>query len=261
MVEAVRMAKELADTLEEIRSQGLDVIGLIAGQTGESTHDRMRAIYEQALTKHERLTTEVVRLSVNADKVLHRYELSDYISKIQEIEARRARLDVTKLADEELLAQCERAWQSIEGIDDAFAIDIASIHIPLYSLAYSHGDVLRAFLGRPSKGRSAIEAAGALLGAGVTDVAGIAMPCLGTLKTALELMTPRIERETERMRSATEQLDRLFLLDDHLTELLAYASFVDATTKLADTCLSSARASFETDAAWLVDVYAAAARD
>jgi hypothetical protein len=86
------------------------------------------------------------------------------------------------------------------------------------------------------------------------------VPALGTLETVFGLLKPRIEAETERMRNTAQQMDRLFQLDDQLTELLEFADFIEATTKFADRALASARLAFESDAAWLVGVLAAAER-
>ena len=67
-------------------------------------------------------------------------------------------------------------------------------------------------------------------------------------------MTPRIEREAERMRNVRQHLDLLFQLDDQLTALLGFASFAETTTDLANQSLATVSASFESDADWLIGV-------
>ena len=158
------------------------------------------------------------------------------------------------LADEERLAQCKRAWQTIEATPDVAALPIAAVHVTLYSVVYCHGDVLSAFLGRPSTARATLEATGTLVKAIATDVAGTMVPFLGTLEAVFDLMTPRIEREAERMRNVRQHLDLLFQLDDQLTALLGYASFAETVTNSANQSLATGMTSFTRDADWLIGV-------
>ncbi len=252
--QADRLVQDLPGVLEGVHSKAPDVNRLLTEQAADSVNSRTEAIYAEALEKHDRLKAQVSNLVVGSDQTGQRYKRDTYQTTVQEMLARLSRVDVKKLANDELLAQCTRARETIEATPDTAALPIASVHVTLYSVVYCHDDVLSAFLGRPSTGRRALETTGSLVKAIAADVAGTVVPFLATLGAVFDLLTPRIEREAERMRDARQHLDLLFQFDDQLTALLAYAGFAEKNTDLANQSLTTVNALFEQNAGWLIGV-------
>jgi hypothetical protein len=251
MEEADRLAGVLDDAQEQVGSRVLEAFNLVEGQKAASKNARTRAIYAGVQKNHKKVGARGSSIADGAQKLLQDYREDNYLARTQQIMAQLGGVNARKLADEELLARAKQAWQTIEGTPDAVALHIASVQISLFSQTFYYADVLNAFLDYPSVFRRTLDVAGELVKALATDVAGAAIPFLGTLNTIFELMEPRIERLTEQMRQATKLLDRLFQFDDQLTELLGYASFVEENTRLADRSLGVVRVSFKRDAAWL----------
>jgi hypothetical protein len=264
LAEASRLAREEVPRAQRtIVSLAPHVEESLYEHVASSANERTKALCAGAAEKHGRLVVEAEGLSAGAGAITTRFLRGEasYRAKLEEVFARRARVDPAKLADEELLAECERVSQSVEEtLLDAWALRVSSVQIPLFLLVFSHADVLRAFLGKKSAFGQALDGMRQLGGAALIDLAGTAIPWLGVIQTALELMRPQIEREIERMSAAIEYIDRLFGLDDQLNVLLEYASYTGVLVETADLSLAAAQGAFERDADWLIEVFAVIAR-
>lgn len=263
MEEALRLAAGLPAALEKVQSLAEDVDRLLGEQAELSAHPRTREIGKDAQKKQQVFRAQVAGLSAVASKITHRSkeDINFATTTWQEILTLNSKVDPEKLAGEDLIAIATRAREAIEETPDTQALYIASIEIPLYSLAYFHAEIMAAFLGRPSPLRAALDTSAALFKAVGMDVAGTAIPFLGTLTTLFGLMKPRIERESQQMRAANQIQDRQYQFDDQMTALLGIADFVEANTQLADQALTTTRAYFDINAAWLVEILKATARD
>jgi hypothetical protein len=253
--EALRLARhELPEALKAVSSDAPEVTRLLADAADASTHSRTRTLCRGMLSKHDRLAGHVSVASAAVAELRERHPRYAYAVKLQALQALTSQVDARKLADAELLAQCTRARESVDDAARAWAVPIVSAHLLVFSEVGFHRDLVSAFLGRPTTSRRMLETAAALAEAVATDLAGQMLPFLGTIQTVLQIMTPWSEREAERMRQATGQLDRLFQFDDQLTEMLDYGSFVESGIQLADQTLTTLLSAFTSDADWLIDV-------
>jgi hypothetical protein len=260
LAEATKLGLALKPMLVEIASLAPQADAILTDAIATSSSDRTKAILSQATAKHAEIIKAGVRLSSGSNIIIDRYEKSKHDEPLRTVLALLGNVDAAKLANEELLAQCVRARQTLEDAPEVWAVQVSSVNIPLYSLPFFHLNLLRAFLNRPSVLDSTFSGAAALFKALAKDFAGEVVPFLGTIETIVQLATPAMERDVERMRQATERLDRLFQFDDSLTNLTSHARYVESTIRLADEATTDYCARFERDAAWLIGALTAAAR-
>ena len=251
LAEATKLGNALAALLSEIAALAPQVNTILASAIATSSSARTKSILQEAIDKHADLIRAGASLPNHSQVILERFKQSKHEVALRTVLALLDNIDVDKLADEELLAQCTRARQTIEQAPEVWAIQVSAVHIPLYSLPFFHLNLLREFLNRPSRLDQTFSGAIALFKAVAKDLAGEAVPFLGVLETVFELTTPAMERDVESMRHATNKLDRLFQFDDALTNVMSHARYVEAAIRFADDSTRAYSLHFERDATWL----------
>jgi len=253
------LAEGLDDVLQKTLALGLDVINLLSSQQAACAHERTQGIYAEVMDSHGRFVNQMADLSVEADRIQGRCTPSDYAVQVQKVQEKLNHVNIAGLADAELIALCARAWEAIEAMPDTVGLPLASAGIARFSLAYSHAEVLSAFLGRPSLGYQALGGIAKLVKAVALDVGGsVVFPFLGTLETLSELATPQVKRDAERMRTARSEWDRLFVFGDQLTMLVQGADLAQTNARAADQAIVKANLDFDRDVRWLSEVLDAA---
>jgi hypothetical protein len=276
--EACRLAAEFNS--EEVLAAALEGVELLR-EGLDGVNPRTREIFIKPLERMGELSNQMRDFVGRANEIIHSHEGDNYAERIHEMLANLHRVDAEKLlmtlggfeqlADctpEQLsetkrqMAEAQRRVDNVYLVNDAISLTVASAQIPMYSLAYAFADVANAFLGRPTKYRATLNVAGSLVQAVAMDFAGLAFPFVGTLKTVFEQMEPWIERETEKIRQAAHQLDRVFNYGDQLDTLsMQYVPFVDTSIGAATKFYDSYSAAFTIDISWLNEIYVAAAGD
>jgi hypothetical protein len=265
----VRRLSDVIDDIKfqkEVTSLGLDAIKLLASQDTPSANPQIRAIIRRSEEKHSQVIAKGGSLSNGFGELLQecRKDQDFYIARWQEVLARNSRVDAQKIANEELLDLLTRARQTMESAPEDIGVLVDSAAIANFSQFFYYADLLNALLQYPTKYRRVLDVAGDLAKAAVMDLAGTAVPFLGTITTAIDtvfdLMEPRIEKKIEELRRATTDFNRVADFGDQLTELLGYADFTQEVIRNASRTLKTNRASFTTDAAWLSAVLGNAER-
>lgn len=258
--EADHLAEGLDDVLEKTLRLGLGVIELLADQQAACAHERTRGIYAGAISSHDKFITQMNALAVESDRIQQQCRPSDYTAQVKAIQEKQSRVSIAKLGgDAELSALYTRAQKSIQAMPDTVGIPLASAGICRISLVYSHAEVLTAFLDRPPLGDKALDATAKLVKAVALDTGGSTVfPFLGTLETLLDLATPQIKRDAERMRTARAEWDRLFAFGDQLTTLIQSANLAQENARAADRVIAKAHVDFDRDVRWLSGLLEAA---
>jgi hypothetical protein len=264
--EALRLADLVNGVNEELLSRGLDVIKLLSSVEAASANPRTRGIIKGAREKNSLYIKRGGSLSDIYKELLqeHGREIDFYIVHWQEVLKRNRRVDPEKIANEELLGLITQARQTMESAPAAAQVLVALAAIANYSQYLYYVDLLNALLQYPTKYRRTLDLAGVLAKAAVMDLAGTAIPFLGTLTTVIDtifdLAEPRIDKKVEELRKATEDYDRVCDFDDQLIELLKYADFAEENMGFADRTLKATHVSFAREAAWLSAVLGNAER-
>jgi hypothetical protein len=152
----------------------------------------------------------------------------------------------------------------MESEPDNVELLVAAVAIAHYSQLFYYVDLLNTFLQYPTEYRRALDVASNLAQAVVMDLAGTAIPFLGTITTIIntvfDLAEPRIKKKIEELRQAAEVFDRVCDFGDQLTELSGYQDFTKENMRHADQIFKITHASFATNADWLSAVLGNAAR-
>ena len=260
LAEATQLASDMQQVLSELLSLAPEVATILSSAITTSSSSRAKLVLQQTIDKHNEVIRFGRTLPDGSNDIIQRYRDAKLDAVLREVSLRLAKVDPQKLENEELLIQCNRARETILNAPDVWAVCISAVNISLYSLPFYHLSVLRAFLNRPSAVNKAFSSAASIFKALVKDLGGEVVPFIGVLETIFELTTPLLERDVERMRQGIQVLDRLFRLDDSLSNILVHAYFVESTIRLADDSTKSYSAHFERDAAWLIGVLAGAER-
>jgi hypothetical protein len=266
MAEALRLGRLVNDNKDELAKRGVEVIQLLASQEAASTNPRITAIIQGAEEKNSQAIAKGGGLASGNGELLQecRKDQDYYRVRWQEVLARNSRVDAQRIANEELLDLLTRARQTMETAPEAIEVLAALAAIANFSQILYYADLLNALLQYPTKYRRTLDVARDLAKAAAMDLAGKAIPFLGTITTVIDtvfdLMEPRIEKKIEEFRQATVLYDRVCDFDDQLIELLGYADFAEEVMHRAERTLKATRASFTNDADWLSAVLANAER-
>jgi hypothetical protein len=258
--EALRLGGAFEEAKKQIAERVLEVVGLVQQLEEQSEHPRARELFTGIREKHKTIAHRGGQIVDAARATMVTYRDDNYTDRIQKLLELNANVDPVKIADEELLAELKRAWDTVLDVPDGGALRIASIQITQFSQMFYLADAMSTFLGYPSTFRRVLDAARSLAKAAVLDVTGTAIPFLGTLMTVFDLFEPRIDKVTEDMLNSARNYERNLEYDSRLDEILAYANFVEENILLAGQSLESIRTSFARDELWLEGVLTNAAR-
>jgi hypothetical protein len=263
--EAHRLSLLVRDDSIKMVKLGSDVIQLLASQEVASTNRRVREII-QSVRKNNALALEKgSSLRHNFDELMRACgnDVDFYGTRRQEIRSRSSLVDRQKPITKELLDLIAQAHQTVENTPKTIRLLMDSAAIVNFSQAFNYIDLLNAFLQYPTTYRRTLDVAGNLAKAVALDLAGKAIPFLGTITamidTVFDLMEPRFEKKMEELRQATTVFDRVCDFDDQLTELLEYVDFAEEYMRFADQTSKTTRASFTIDSAWFSAVLGNAA--
>ena len=258
--EANRLNEGIPAVLDEIQALGLDVIQHMKGASASSKEIRTRAVFTALLEKQAVLASQAINLSNGTSTIASRFTDAKFAEAVGKMRSGLHDVDPEKLANEELLALCKRLCKTVFDAPDIWAFYIASAHIPVYALVYFHCAVLRAYLGRPGAVHRTLGVVTRLVKAAANDLAGELIPFLGVLETVVDLSTPQLEREIERLRQTTDDLDRIFQLDDRLSELLRQAHFAKIAIQMSDEATTNAGQTFQRNFRLLNEIFESARR-
>lgn len=249
--EAVRLAKAFNKSQATVASQVSDMKQLIEQSEMDADHDLNRDLYKKIIGKSRDVGERGLQLASVAESIVQAYGKDNYGKRRFEIATKLSTANPNDFGDSFQTALIERSWKIVERTPDEADLCVSAVEILLISQGFFFADSIATFLARPSKFRRALDDAGLLVQAITADIAGKAIPFLGTLKTVLQLMEPRIERELKESAKAVHFYDRVFHFDDQLGEVHNYMNYVEETERLAIEALDQARAPFRASEDWL----------
>jgi hypothetical protein len=248
------MADEVQEVSDAILVLGLQVIELLAEQQRAGGHARTREAYSQALQSHDKFLRQITGLGKEADLTRAQAASAEFMQRVEAVLEKQRQVDVMSLADDEVLALCNRAWETMESMPHVVDVAVASTAISHFALIHSHAEVLNAFLDRPPLDRKILDGVTQLAKAAALDLGGNVFPFIGTLETLFELATPQIKRDSESMRNASAMLDRLFVFGDQLSLLSKGADVAEANARIANQVISQANLDFERESRLLIRI-------
>ncbi len=255
--EAVRLASDAQEHGEGLRQDALDTIEFIESQQLASRSKGTLGKLGHVLTANLELSMSIQRILEATNGIRDQCDPNYYAKGVGDLQAFRT-VDLARIADEELLRELVVRRDRVLGAHTVMGICIASAEIPAYSLLFGHHDVLRAYVGRPSRSRRGLDAVRPILEAAVVDAVGTAVPFLGTAIAAVRGLEPWVEREGRRMATAVSVVDRLFDLDEGLSGLVEFAALVEPLMPRVSQFLDAYRESFNNDVEFLLTIAAAA---
>ncbi|HEX6601905.1 MAG TPA: hypothetical protein VF030_04630, partial [Solirubrobacterales bacterium] len=117
-----------------------------------------------------------------------------------------------------------------------------------------HYDALSGYLRRPSKWQRLTEGVGKLLKAAVVDAGGAVVPFLGTAEVLCQLSATQMSKDRERLKSANDEISRLFFFTDHLADITQGVETAKDNAKRAKEFIAEANRGFDEDCAWLIEM-------
>ena len=258
MDEALKLAEDLDVNIGELQKSGLDAIQLIEAQQAASHSKGTVAKFGHILASSRELSGRMRRLLDMAQSVLRESINSHYEDEISRLFPEIEEINPLKIANEDLLRELERRRDNLLAEAEVTSTCAAAAVIPIFSLAFSHSDLLHAFVGKPPLSRRALHNASVLASAAAADFVGTVIPFFGTIITVFQLLDPWIEREKQRVVDAIPLVDRLFNFDDGLTTLLGFSALIEGSLHQVAEFLRAYRKSFDEDIRWLTEVARAA---
>lgn len=258
---ALQLSDEVTGFSDQLLTLGLEVIQLLAEQRDAVAHSRTKEMYSEAIDRHGSFLHEISDLGREVDLLREQARPRESAEQVQEVLAKLAGVDPEKLADEELLAVCKRAWAAIQAAPDTVSVAVASTAISHFTLVHSHLEVLNALLDRDPLDRRILDGVLTLAKAAALDLGGTVFPFLGTLEALFEVATPQIQRDADSMRATSAGVDRLFIFGDQLSLLSQGVALSRANVRLASAVVIETNRGLERESRLLVDVFEGAAKD
>ncbi len=250
--------EETVASADELRELALDVNELLAELEASSPHPRLGAAYADARVAHVGLNSNLLALLEESNSLLQDFDRELYRRQGSEVVEAFDRLGDADVQTLERLGAVvpvlEPVRDRVFAAPDKIFLAVMAVLISPSPLVRWHYDALSGYLRRPSKWQRLTEGVGKLLKAAVVDAGGAVVPFLGTAEVLCQLSATQMSKDRERLKSANDEISRLFFFTDHLADITQGVETAKDNAKRAKEFIAEANRGFDEDCAWLIEM-------
>jgi hypothetical protein len=255
--EAEPFVKETLDKAGALGKLAEDLNELLAESLASCPHPRLRAAYAEAQDNHARLISDLFMLLSESSGVHSAFDETRYRSQV---EAVAGAIDRLKNADAKALEALGALAPAIEPVrnrvmaaPEEIGLAVGAVLVSPPCLVRWHFEALSEYLNRPSGWQRLIEGVGKVLRAVALDAGGSVVPFLGTTEVLCQLSISQMARDRERIKSANNDISRLYFFTDHLAVLVEGVKAARDNSERAKEFIVQANRRFDEDCSWLIE--------
>jgi hypothetical protein len=254
---AAQFSQETLSKVDALQQLAEDVNELLSESEASCRHSRLKAEYAQAKASHATLIKGQLSLLGQRDDILGAFRRTHYEGRVKEfIEANGKLRTANSKAQEELgklVPVLEPVRDRVMAVPGQMALAVGAALVSPSCIARWHFETLSAYLDRPSTWQRLIEGLREVLKAVLLDASGAVVPFLGTAEVLCELSVSQMSRDRERIRSANNDISRLYFFIDHLDSLSRGVEAAQDNAKRGKEFTEQANRRFDDESTWLIE--------
>jgi hypothetical protein len=259
--EAEPFAKETLDKADALGKLAEDVNKLLAELQASCPHPRLKAAYAEAQDNHARLIGDLLALLSDSGALRSGFDETHYRSRVGEVDGAIGRLRTADAEALEALGALAPALKPVHSramaAPEKIGLTVGAILVSPPCLVRWHFEALSEYLNRPSGWQRLIEGVGKVLRAAALDASGSVVPFLGTAEVLCQLSVSQMARDRERIKSANNDISRLYFFTDHLAVLVGGVEAARDNAQRSKEFIVQANRGFDEDCDWLIEVVSA----